>query len=172
MIQVHWMVSLVRVITILFVLIGCYVLFLYSPFYSQLAVKGLNHFVPVEVDELAALSQKPAALSENENLEPGSNLWIARQAYLKLMENNAVADNAAQLALIQARYKILQQLILDQNEQDKTELQTPKPMAQLAQEQTQTDVASSEVAAASTPLEFLESTSVEQQALMAKYIVF
>ena len=172
MIQVHWMVSLVRVITILFVLIGCYVLFLYSPFYSQLAVKGLNHFVPVEVDELAALSQKPAALSENENLEPGSNLWIARQAYLKLMENNAVADNAAQFALIQARYKILQQLILDQNEQDKTELQTPKPMAQLAQEQTQTDVASSEVAAASTPLEFLESTSVEQQALMAKYIVF
>ena len=54
MAKVHWMVSLVRVITILFVLLGCFVLFLYSPFYSQFVVKGLNYFVPVDVNEVAA----------------------------------------------------------------------------------------------------------------------
>ena len=31
-------------------------------------------------------AKRQAALSEHDNLEPGSNLWIARQAYLKLTE--------------------------------------------------------------------------------------
>ena len=53
--------------------------------YSQFVVKGLNYFV-LDVNEVAAESQKSAALSEYETLESGSDLWIARQAYLKLME--------------------------------------------------------------------------------------
>lgn len=43
--------------------------------------------MPVDVNEVAAESQRKAALSEHDNLEPGSNLWIARQAYLKLTED-------------------------------------------------------------------------------------
>lgn len=38
------------------------------------------------MNQVAAESQRQAALSEHDNLEPGSNLWIARQAYLKLTE--------------------------------------------------------------------------------------
>ena len=55
-----------------------------------------------------------AALSEHENLEPGSDLWIARQAYLKVMEKDIQQNNFANLILIQARYKALQQVIIFQ----------------------------------------------------------
>jgi hypothetical protein len=119
--KVHWMIGLVRIITIFFVLLGCFVLFLYSPFYSQLVVKGLNRFVPVDVNEVAAQSQKPAALSEHETLEPGSNLWIARQAYLKLMEKTFQSEKPEDLRLIQARYKLLQQLITEEQERENVE---------------------------------------------------
>jgi len=73
--------------------------------------KGAKPFVPVDVNEVAAQSQKPAALSEHETLEPGSNLWIARQAYLKLMEKTFRSEKPEDLRLIQARYKLLQQLL-------------------------------------------------------------
>ena len=53
-----------------------------------------------------------AALSEYEELEPGSNLWIARQAYLKLMEQSMQNQNAQDLPTLQARYKALQKLLL------------------------------------------------------------
>jgi hypothetical protein len=52
--KVHLMVRLVQVVTVLFVLLGCFVIFLYSPFYSKLIVAGLNYFVPVDVNEVAA----------------------------------------------------------------------------------------------------------------------
>ncbi len=45
---------------------------------------------------MAAESQRKAALSEHDNLEPGSNLWIARQAYLKLTED-ALRENKTQI---------------------------------------------------------------------------
>jgi uncharacterized protein YnzC (UPF0291/DUF896 family) len=54
----------------------------------------LNAFVPVDVNEVAAQSQKMAALSEQESLEPGSDLWIARQAYLQLMEEQIKEHNS------------------------------------------------------------------------------
>jgi len=82
----HWMVRLVKIASMLFLLFGIFMVLIYSPFYSQWVVKGLNAFVPVKVNEVAAKSQQKAALSEHESLEPGSKLWIARQAYLKLME--------------------------------------------------------------------------------------
>lgn len=83
--KVHLMVRLVQVVTVLFVLLGCFVVFIFA-IYSKLIVAGLNYFVPVDVNQVAAESQRQAALSEHDNLEPGSNLWIARQAYLKLTE--------------------------------------------------------------------------------------
>ncbi|EKU55857.1 hypothetical protein ACINWC323_1411 [Acinetobacter sp. WC-323] len=170
MAKVHWMVSLVRVITILFVLLGCFVLFLYSPFYSQLVVKGLNRFVPVDVNEVAAQSQKPAALSEHETLEPGSNLWIARQAYLKLMEKSFQSEQSEDLRLIQARYKLLQQLIAEEQEKESAEekKQTAIP---LMGERADQDQASSAVTI-TTPLDFLQWNTPDNQALMGKYMAF
>ncbi|ENX22254.1 hypothetical protein F892_01496 [Acinetobacter vivianii] len=170
MAKVHWMVSLVRVITILFVLLGCFVLFLYSPFYSQLVVKGLNRFVPVDVNEVAAQSQKPAALSEHETLEPGSNLWIARQAYLKLMERSFQSEKSEDLRLIQARYKLLQELIAEEQEKESAE-EKKQPNIPLMGERPDQDQASSAVTI-TTPLDFLQWNTPDNQALMGKYIAF
>lgn len=170
MAKVHWMVSLVRVITILFVLLGCFVLFLYSPFYSQLVVKGLNRFVPVDVNEVAAQSQKPAALSEHETLEPGSNLWIARQAYLKLMERSFQSEHSEDLRLIQARYKLLQALIVEEQEKESAE-EKKQPNIPLMGERVDQDQASSAVTI-TTPLDFLQWNTPDNQALMGKYIAF
>lgn len=170
MAKVHWMVSLVRVITILFVLLGCFVLFLYSPFYSQLVVKGLNRFVPVDVNEVAAQSQKPAALSEHETLEPGSNLWIARQAYLKLMERSFQSEKSEDLRLIQARYKLLQELIAEEQEKESAE-EKKQPNIPLMSERPDQDQASSAVTI-TTPLDFLQWNTPDNQALMGKYIAF
>lgn len=169
MAKVHWMVSLVRVITILFVLLGCFVLFLYSPFYSQFVVKGLNYFVPVDVNEVAAESQKSAALSEHETLEPGSDLWIARQAYLKLMEKTFQSEKPEDLRLIQARYKLLQELINEEQEKENEEaekLNIPMINQQAEQDQERSAVA------ASTPLDFLKWNTPDNQALMEKYVSF
>lgn len=168
--KVHWMIGLVRIITIFFVLLGCFVLFLYSPFYSQLVVKGLNRFVPVDVNEVAAQSQKPAALSEHETLEPGSNLWIARQAYLKLMEKTFQSEKPEDLRLIQARYKLLQQLITEEQERENVEenQQTNIPLMAEKSEQEQ----ESSAVAASTPIDFLKWNTPDNQALMGKYIAF
>lgn len=168
--KVHWMIGLVRIITIFFVLLGCFVLFLYSPFYSQLVVKGLNRFVPVDVNEVAAESQKPAALSEHETLEPGSNLWIARQAYLKLMEKTFRSEKPEDLRLIQARYKLLQQLITEEQERENVEenQQTNIPLMAEKSEQEQ----ESSAVAASTPMDFLQWNTPDNQALMEKYIAF
>lgn len=168
--KVHWMIGLVRIITIFFVLLGCFVLFLYSPFYSQLVVKGLNRFVPVDVNEVAAQSQKPAALSEHETLEPGSNLWIARQAYLKLMEKTFQSEKPEDLRLIQARYKLLQQLITEEQERENVEKnqQTNIPLKAEKSEQEQ----ESSAVAASTPMDFLQWNTPDNQALMGKYIAF
>ena len=122
--KVHLMVRFVQVVTVLFVLLGCFVIFLYSPFYSKLIVAGLNYFVPVDVNEVAAESQRKAALSEHDNLEPGSNLWIARQAYLKLTEDALRENKTADLGYIQENYKALQQIIL--LEEKEQELQEEK----------------------------------------------
>ena len=170
MAKVHWMVSLVRVITILFVLLGCFVLFLYSPFYSQMVVKGLNHFVSVDVNPLAAQSQKTAALSEHDTLEPGSDLWIARQAYLKLMEKSLQSEKSEELSLIQVRYKLLQQSILDkqQKEEQQEEKQSEIPSTV---EAVDLEHASSAIAA-STPQAFLKWNTPDNQALMGKYVAF
>lgn len=171
MAKVHWMVSLVRVFTILFVLLGCFVLFLYSPFYSQLIVKGLNYFVPVEVNQVAAQSQKSAALSEHETLEPGSDLWIARQAYLKLMEKTFQSEKPEDLGLIQARYKVLQQLILE--EQEKENAEEPKQeIPLLTQAASSAQEQESSASAASTPFDFLQSDTVNTKIQMEKYLDF
>lgn len=110
----HWMVTTVRMMAIIFALLSCLMVFWYTPFYSALVVKSLHAFVPIKVDEIAAKSQQMAALTDKEDLEPGSRLWIARQAYLKLIEEQLNDQGAEQLAEIQTRYVLLKQKIKDE----------------------------------------------------------
>jgi hypothetical protein len=95
--KTHKMVRLMQITSVLFAFFGCLMIFIYTPFYSKLIVATLNAFVPVDVNEVAAQSQKMAALSEQESLEPGSDLWIARQAYLQLMEEQIKEHNSQNL---------------------------------------------------------------------------
>lgn len=169
--KVHLMVRFVQVVTVLFVLLGCFVIFLYSPFYSKLIVAGLNYFVPVDVNEVAAESQRKAALSEHDNLEPGSNLWIARQAYLKLTEDALRENKTADLGYIQENYKALQQIIL--LEEKEQELQEEKektavsvPLVAKNSEIDAADEASSPIDAA------LSINSSENKALTEQYTEF
>ncbi|TCM66995.1 DUF218 domain-containing protein [Acinetobacter calcoaceticus] len=108
-------------LAIIFVLFGCLIVFLYTPFYSNTMVRVLNALVPVEVNQVAAQSQQRAGLNDDESLEPGSKLWIARQAYLKMMQDAISGENDQDLTLIQARYKVLQKQILQQIEAEQKE---------------------------------------------------
>lgn len=164
----HLMVKLVQIASLLFVFLGCLMLFVYSPFYSKLVVKALNAFVPVEVNELAAESQKLASLSENDTLEPGSELWIARQAYLKVMEAELKKGPKLDLSTIQARYKILQNSITEEQDKEKkdTSNKASIPLLEVS--------ASSEVQAESIQAvrELLELNNSENKVAMAKYTDF
>lgn len=175
--QTHWMIRLVRIVTILFVLIACLMIFIYTPFYSKLIVKGLNYFVPVEVNQVAAKSQQNASLSEHENLEPGSNLWIARQAYLSLMEQALRSENSQDLIMLQTRYRALQQRIeeeqLKEQEDDEEEpavnipmLSTDHPSKQSIEEQQRENAASDAMS------QLFDLNRSENKAIMEKYIIF
>lgn len=169
--KVHLMVRFVQVVTVLFVLLGCFVVFLYSPFYSKLIVAGLNYFVPVDVNEVAAESQRKAALSEHDNLEPGSNLWIARQAYLKLTEDAIREKKTADLGYIQENYKALQQIILlEEKEQEmEEEEETSAVSVPLVAKNSEIDAADE----TSSPIdEALFINSSEKKALTEQYTEF
>jgi uncharacterized SAM-binding protein YcdF (DUF218 family) len=168
MAKTHWMVRLVQIASVLFVLFGCFMVLIYSPFYSQWLVKGLNHFVPVEVNQVAAKSQQMAALSEHENLEPGSKLWIARQAYLKLMEEAIQSHNSQDLTVIQARYKALQQMIEEAQQQEKDEQE--KPRIPLLTKTVDEEVEQADPTQVVKDL--LDLNSTENKALMEKYVEF
>ncbi|MCF9046061.1 YdcF family protein [Acinetobacter nectaris] len=116
-----FMVRLVKVIAVLAVLLTAFIVFIYTPFYSKSILFLLNHFVPIEVNMVAAKSQQIAALSEHDDLEPGSHLWIARQAYLKILQETAQREDAANLNLVEARYKILEQQLQKKEDEDDTD---------------------------------------------------
>lgn len=163
--KTHKMVRLMQVTSVLFAFFGCLMIFIYTPFYSKLIVATLNTFVPVDVNEVAAQSQKMAALSEQESLEPGSDLWIARQAYLQLMEEQIKEHNSQNLTTIQARYKALQQLIMSEQREEQEKEQKPQiPLV--------VETASSEVDPTENVKELLELNSKENKALMEHYLDF
>lgn len=164
----HWMVRLVQIASVLFVLFGCFMVLIYSPFYSGWVVKALNSFVPVEVNQVAAKSQQMAALSEHENLEPGSKLWIARQAYLKLMEEAIQNHNSQNLTVIQARYKALQQMIEDAQQQENDDQE--KPRIPLLAKPVDEEIEQEDPA--QTVKDLLDLNSTENKALMEKYVEF
>lgn len=164
----HLMVKLAQIAALLFVFLGCLMLFVYSPYYSKLVIKALNTFVPVEVNEVAAESQKMAALSENDTLEPGSELWIARQAYLKVMEAELKKGPESNLSTIQARYKILQNSIIE--DQNKGLIEKPEKLTIPLSELSASSVAASEPNQAVR--ELLELNNAENKVAIEKYIDF
>ena len=164
----HWMVRLVQVASVLFVLFGCFMVLIYSPFYSGWVVKALNSLVPVEVNQVAAKSQQMAALSEHESLEPGSRLWIARQAYLKLMEEAIQSHNSENLTVIQARYKALQHMIEEAQQQENE--QEEKPRIPLLAKSVNDEIGHEDPTQAVKDL--LDLNSTENKALMEKYVEF
>ncbi|WP_419225269.1 YdcF family protein [Acinetobacter sp. A2] len=166
----HWMVRLVQIATVLFVLFACLMIFIYSPFYSKMVVKALNTFVPVEVNEVAAKSQQMAAFSDQDSLEPGSDLWIARQAYLKLMEQEIKSENSQNLTLIQARYKALQALIVEEQNQRKLELEQDQPQVPLLAPTAASEISPEDPSENVKAL--LNLDSHENQALMEQYLEF
>lgn len=169
----HWMISLVRMIAILFVLVGCLLVFWYTPYYSNLVVKTLNTFVSFEVDEIAAQSQKMAALTETENLEPGSHKWIARQAYLTVIEQALKAKRIDDLAIIQARYAVLKENIQYEREQKEQDKQKNKIQIPMLIEDFDHSVEHSASELASEPsTSWANLTPDEDQALMEKYQEF
>ncbi|TCH61523.1 YdcF family protein [Acinetobacter sp. ANC 4862] len=164
----HWMVRLVQIASVLFVLFGCFMVLIYSPFYSGWVVKALNSFVPVEVNQVAAKSQQMAALSEHENLEPGSKLWIARQAYLKLMEEAIQNHDSQNLTVIQARYKALQQMIEEAQQEENDDQE--KPRIPLLVKPVDEEIEQEDPA--QTVKDLLDLNSTENKALMEKYVEF
>ncbi|MBJ9984355.1 YdcF family protein [Acinetobacter sp. S40] len=172
--KTHWMIRLVRIVGILFVLFACLMVFIYTPFYSKLIVKALNYFVPVEVNQVAARSQQQASLSEHDNLEPGSNLWIARQAYLSLIEEALNSKDPESLTLLQTRYKLLQERILEQQKQeDAEEPEKPTvPLLKASVSEPEVTSASSEPEVEDIPNPLLELNSSENKALMQQYVEF
>ncbi len=168
MVKQHWMVRFLRMVAILFVLFGCLIVFWYTPFYSNLMVRILNTFVPVEVNQVAAKSQQNAALSETENLEPGSDLWIARQAYLKLMEELLKNNDAKDLLALQLRYRALQEKIAkEQKEDDEEQI---KPVIPLVSEHAASDAVEDQPNDVVKNL--LDLNSEDNKALMDEYLTF
>ncbi|MCU4414078.1 YdcF family protein [Acinetobacter sp. WU_MDCI_Axc73] len=175
MVKTHWAIRLVRLVAILFVLFACLMVFVYTPFYSKLIVKALNYFVPVEVNQVAAKSQQQAALSEHDNLEPGSNLWIARQAYLSLIEDALKSKDTESVSLLQTRYKLLQERILEQQKQEETEdTDQEKPAVPLlkASVSEPESAATSEAQTDESANPWIELNSSENKALMQQYVEF
>ena len=168
----HWMIRLVRYLTIFFVLFGCFIVFLYTPFYSNFMIKMLHAVVPVEVNQVAAKSQQQASLSTDETLEPGSRLWVARQTYLKLVETALSSKDPQDLSLLQARYQQLQIEIRKENEKQDSGDNKKQPQIPLIMPESDQIMASMPVSHSTqieTVDELLALDDVDNKALMAKY---
>ena len=164
-----WIVRIVQIFAVLFALFGCLIVFIYTPFYSGLVVRALNYFVPVEVNEVAAKSQKMASLSDHESYEPGSDMWIARQAYLKVMEEAIQSQNAQDLMLVQARYKTLQKNIEDDIQKEAEENNRPQ-VPLLAPVVEQAEASSASEATVSHVFDFNAKVDDEQMQHYVKFL--
>lgn len=153
------MLALVRWIATLSMVLAVFIMCLYSPFYARTIVAALNRWVPVEVNLVAANSQKAAALNTSESLEPGSDLWIARQAYFSVMKQQIDAGQSHTLTLVHARYKELQDVLKKEKQQQEALLKAKIPLLALNLE----DVPSAVVN---------EVNQADNLALMQKYVTF
>ncbi len=162
MIKASRILQLVQWASIIFVLLTSVLVWIYSPFYSKMVLQLLNQFISFEVDQVAAQSQKIGVLAPQDSLEPGSQAWIARQAYLQVLTEALEQKDSSHLLLIQARYKSLQQLIQQQQKQLKAEEKPKVPLL--------SDSAASEALAPNLS-DYLWKDPA-QNALMQQYLVY
>ncbi|MCH4248186.1 MAG: YdcF family protein [Acinetobacter populi] len=112
--KAHAIVRLLRWLIALIFLAAVLTVFVYSPFYAKSILWLLNHAVDVQVDPIAAQSQKTGRLSLESNLEPGSPEWVARRAYLYEVNQSLQDGHAQNFVELQQRYELLQQIIAEQ----------------------------------------------------------
>lgn len=105
--------------------------FIYSPFYSQMILKVLTVVNQSPVNPVAAQSQQQGKLSLtlHQKEEPGSALWIARQAYLDLMWSAIQQHRSDDLSRIYAAYQALVKQIEQEQQQLKAQRQETKVVA-------------------------------------------
>lgn len=148
------------------------VLFIYTPFYSQAILWLLNRFVPIDVNNVAAQSQLPARLSLENEFEPGSKSWIARQAYLYEMMNVEQKDTQKFKALQQKYQQLLAQIEIEKQTEKAFVKTNPKATTPLTAEV----LAEDEVQPISQAINSLQpsnSTSdKEKYSLFQRYRVF
>lgn len=100
-------IKLLRLLSVLLILATLVTLFVYSPFYSKTILWMLNQWVPVNIDPIAAKSQQSGQLSLENQLEPGSEEWVARRAYLYEVNQALKTSNVEQFVDLQIRYQQL-----------------------------------------------------------------
>ena len=92
--------------------------FVYSPYYAKSGLWLLDRFVSQEVDPVAAESQKNGQLSAENELEPGSKEWVARQAYLAEVNQSLNQNDASTFLQLQQRYNLLLKMIAEQKQDE------------------------------------------------------
>ena len=100
------------------ILLMLLIAFVYSPYYAKSGLWLLDHFVSQEVDPVAAESQKNGQLSAENELEPGSKEWVARQAYLAEVNQSLDQNDASKFLQLQQRYNLLLKMIAEQKQDE------------------------------------------------------
>ncbi len=109
--MMYWVIGLSVILILL-------IAFVYSPYYAKSGLWLLDRFVSQEVDPVAAESQKNGQLSAENELEPGSKEWVARQAYLAEVNQSLDQNDASKFLQLQQRYNLLLKMIAEQKQDE------------------------------------------------------
>ena len=109
--MMYWVIGLSVILILL-------IAFVYSPYYAKSGLWLLDRFVSKEVDPVAAESQKNGQLSAENELEPGSKEWVARQAYLAEVNQSLDQNDASKFLQLQQRYNLLLKMIAEQKQDE------------------------------------------------------
>ena len=109
--MMYWVIGLSIILILL-------IAFVYSPYYAKSGLWLLDRFVSQEVDPVAAESQKNGQLSAENELEPGSKEWVARQAYLAEVNQSLDQNDASKFLQLQQRYNLLLKMIAEQKQDE------------------------------------------------------
>ena len=109
--MMYWVIGLMITLILL-------IAFVYSPYYAKSGLWLLDRFVSQEVDPVAAESQKNGQLSAENELEPGSKEWVARQAYLAEVNQSLDQNDASKFLQLQQRYNLLLKMIAEQKQDE------------------------------------------------------
>ena len=118
--KAYGIITLLRWLSALFILATVLTLFVYSPYYSKSLLWLLEHISAVQVDPVAAKSQKSGQLSLENQLEPGSAEWVARRAYLYEVNHALQSGDVEQFVDLQIRYQQLLETIQLNKDNDET----------------------------------------------------